>query len=432
MDERSQPGPRAVLRLMGLSALLGVIVALFFQAFEWSSRKVQHWLWSTVPGEHPAVWYTITLATVGGLLVGLAIRFLPGHGGAHPADGHGMVDAAHDASPPRFTYILAAVFVGWLGLVAGASLGPEGALFPAVIGLSVLMTRRGRVAEQMQPLAVGAGIGAVLAAMLGNPLAGVVPLLELIPTTTSFATTMMVLPSLVAASVSVLTLRLIGAHSLVGMGLDYVGFRPIHVVWVVLVAVVAGAAGLIVDRATAVLRRFTLRVDARSLVLTGGLGGLVLGLLYAIGGVDVRFSGMPELVHLISDTQHARGALLALSVKAAATAWCLAAGYRGGKIFPVVFVGGATGLALHLLIHRIPLGLAVGVGLAAAMATALAAPVMAAMLTASLVGPTLVPFAIIGVVVAHVVHLLAGQVAAQGAAPTAPAPAPTTGGGSPN
>jgi H+/Cl- antiporter ClcA len=413
MNVNEQPGPGAVLRLIGLSALLGVVVALGFQAFERSYQELQHWLWVTVPGDRPAVAYTIALATVGGLLVGVSLRFLPGHGGPHPADGHGLLDAAGESDPPKVVVILASVAVGWLGLVAGASLGPEGAIFPAAIGLSFLFARWGRISAPMRPLAVGAGIGALLASLLGNPLAGVVPLLELVPSTSALATTMLVLPSLVASSTAVLTLRLIGAHPVVGLGIEYLRFRPIHLVWVVLIGVVAGAAGLIVDRSTVILRRFTRRVDARSVVITGALGGLVLGVLYAIGGVNVRFSGMPELVHLVADTHHTRGALLALAVKAVATAWCLAAGYRGGKIFPVVFVGGATGLALHLLITSIPVGLAVGVGLAAALATALAAPVMAAMLTASLVGTALMPLALLGVVVAHVVHLLAGQVAAQ-------------------
>jgi H+/Cl- antiporter ClcA len=202
----------------------------------------------------------------------------------------------------------------------------------------------------------------------------------------------------------------------------------VHVVWVIFIAVVAGAAGLIVDRAVVLMRRVTLRLDSRSVVLTGAVGGVVLGVLYAVGGVDVRFSGMPELVHLVAREDHAWGALLALAVKAAATAWCLAAGYRGGKIFPVMFVGGATGLALHLVIHPIPLDLAIGVGLAAAMATALAAPVMAAMLAAAIVGPALMPMALLGVVVAHVAHLLAGQVAAPrtvGSGANSESPSPT-------
>ncbi|MEI8238583.1 MAG: chloride channel protein [Actinomycetota bacterium] len=406
------PDSRAVVRLMSLSAALGVLVAVGFHLFERSYQWLQHWLWVTVPGQRPTVAYTLALATAGGLLVGLALRFVPGHGGAHPADGHGLLGAAPDAAPPKVAAIVGSLLVGWIGLVAGASLGPEGAIFPVAIGLSFLVASWGGLTAQMRQLLMGAGVGSLLASMLGNPLAGILPLLEMVPASSPLVTTMLVLPSLVASSTAVLTLHVLHAHPVASLPIDYPHFHVMHLVWAVLIGMVAGAAGLLVDRSMRLLRRFTRLLDARGVVLTGAVGGLVLGVLYAIGGVNVRFSGMPELLHLVADSHHVSRAVWALVVKVAATAWCLAVGYRGGKIFPVVFVGGAVGLALHLMLTQIPLPVAVGVGLSAAMATALAAPATAAMIAAALVGPALLPLALLGIVVAHTVHLLADQVRA--------------------
>ena len=90
----------------------------------------------------------------------------------------------------------------------------------------------------------------------------------------------------------------------------------------------------------------------------------------------------------MADTDEVGHAVLAVAIKAIATALCVAAGYRGGRIFPVVFIGGGIGLVLHLLIDAIPVYVAVAVGLAAAMATALGTPATAALTAVVILPPT--------------------------------------------
>jgi H+/Cl- antiporter ClcA len=147
------------------------------------------------------------------------------------------------------------------------------------------------------------------------------------------------------------------------------------------------------------------------------VGGLVLGVLYGIGGESIRFAGIPELLTVIADTSSPWRALFLAGMKVMATAWCLAVGYRGGMIFPAAFVGGAIGLAMHLALHTIPLEVAVAVGMAAAIATALRSPVTASLVAASVVTPALLPLAVLGVVTAHVVHLVGDQGLAPAANP---------------
>lgn len=402
-------------RLLGVCALLGVVIALGFVGFEQALHHGQHYLWVTLAGRHPSNIVVIGLATAGGLALGLALRFVPGHGGQHPGDGHDPLAGGGDAHVPA---VLGSLVVGFVGLVGGASLGPEGAVLPVAAGISVLAGRSLRVSQSMSPLVKAAGLGALLAAMFGSPLAGVVPLMELIPAGAVPTMAMLLLPSLTAAATAVLTLQVLGTEPIGRLPLDYGQFHAIHLLWAVIIGVVAGAVGLAIDRITTSLRRGTRRLDARSVVLTATVGGLVLGVLYVIGGPEVRFSGIPELLALIQRTDRAWPALLAVGVKLLATGWCLAVGYRGGKIFPVVFAGGATGLAVHLAFHSIPMPLAVAVGLAAAMATAMGTPATAALITASLLSPALLPLALIGIVTAHSVHLLADQLAPPAVAAT--------------
>jgi H+/Cl- antiporter ClcA len=407
-------------RLLGTSAALGVVIAVGFQGFTQAMHHTQHWVWHTLAGEQPSAVVTIAVATIGGVALGLTLLLVPGHGGPHPAEHHGLLAGG----AVRWPAVLGSLAVGFVGLVAGASLGPEGAVIPAAAGVSVLAAGWARLPARMGLLVQGSGLSALLASMFGSPLAGVVPLLEVVPAGAVPTMALLVLPSLTAAATAVLTQQVFDWTAIGQLPLAAVEFRPVHLAWAVLIGIVAGAAGLLIDRATHVLRRVTVRLDARSVMLSASLGGLLLGVLYAVGGDEIRFAGIPELLRLAADTDTAWAAIAAVAFKVVATATCLAAGYRGGKIFPAAFVGGATGLALHLAIDSIPLSTALAVGLSAAMATALAFPVIAAIDAAAILPASVLPLALLGIVTAHAVHLLADQLtAATGGAPAAAAAA---------
>lgn len=403
--------PLAFVKLLVLCGVLGVVVALGFEGFEKGLEHAQHWLWHTVAGDEPGWATTVAITTVGGLVTGLLVRFLPGHGGPHPADGHGLMQS--DPSHARLRVVLSVLLIGFVSLTVGASLGPEGALLPGVVGAALLVAHQARVTGQMEKLVLAAGIGALLAAMFGSPLAGVIPLLELVPVGVGAPMALLVLPTLTATATATLTLQVLDVSAAGTLPFTYSEFHWPHLFVAILVGVVAGAAGMLLNPAMAALRRLTVRLDRISVVLTLTLGGLGLGWLYVIGGVTVRFRGIPELLFAIKDTDSAARALLLAGVKLAATAWCLAAGFRGGRIFPVAYIGGTVGLALHLLAPSLPVEVCWGVGMAAGMATALGTPVMAALIASSLMTPALLPLALVGVVVAHTVHVLGRQLAEQ-------------------
>ncbi len=419
----NQPKPAAFIGLLGLCGVLGAAVAVVFLAFEAALEHTRDWLWHTVAGERPGWLVTIAITTGGALVMGLLLRFLPGRGGPHPADSHGPLAAATDPAMARPKVILSVLVVGFVGLGVGASLGPEGAILPAVAGLSLFAAHRGRVQGQAQQLVLGAGLGSLIAAMFGSPLAGVVPLLELVPVAPGAAMAMLVLPALTASATATIVLRALEVEPAGFLPFTYTTFHLPHLLWAVLIGVVAGGAGLLVDRSTHVLRTITRRIDATSVVLTAVVGGLGLGLLYVLGGETVRFSGIPELLQAVATTDNAWKALFLAAVKLAATSWCLAVGFRGGKIFPAAYIGGMVGLALHLFIPAIPIEVAWGVGLAASIATVLGAPVLAVLVVASVESPAMLPLAVVGVVAAHTVHLLGGQLRSAAESATEPAPA---------
>jgi H+/Cl- antiporter ClcA len=135
--------------------------------------------------------------------------------------------------------------------------------------------------------------------------------------------------------------------------------------------------GLVVALLVAAVRRVGTRVlDLRPRLGTGPsllLGGLAVGLLTlavdSAGGVydDVMFSGQTTLPLLLGTSS---GMLLALIVLAKALAYAisLGAGFRGGPVFPAIFLG--TGCAL---IIGQPFGMSTTAALAIGAACGMAA-----------------------------------------------------------
>lgn len=87
-------------------------------------------------------------------------------------------------------------------------------------------------------------------------------------------------------------------------------------------------------------------------VLALTAGGLVLGLLGALGGHLTLFKGLSEARTLAErpDGWSAGSFALMAVVKLAALLTAAACGFRGGRIFPAVFVGVALGLCAHALV----------------------------------------------------------------------------------
>ncbi len=80
----------------------------------------------------------------------------------------------------------------------------------------------------------------------------------------------------------------------------------------------------------------------------------------------------------------------------------LGAGFLGGEVTPLFFIGATLGAALgHLL--GLPLGLAAGVGLAGVFAAAANTPVSLSIMAVELLGAGVLPHAMIVCVVAYLI-----------------------------
>lgn len=407
----------AYLRLMLLAVLLGIPISGLSYLFLWAVGALQPVLFARLPvalglargpGDVP-LWWPLPLLAVGGLLVGATVRYLPGHGGASPADGF----ATHE--PPTARQLPGVVLAAAATLVFGAVLGPEAPLIAIGGGLAVLAVRSARTAPTPQATAVVASTGsfAAISTLLGSPLLGAFLLMEAAGIGGGMVG-LVLLPGLLAAGIG--SLIFVGLGSLTGLGSVSLALPDLppfvrpdvpQFGWAIVIGLGAALLGTAVSRTALGVRTV---VERRPVLLTAAVG-VVVALLAGFYGLvtgrpvaDVLFSGQAALpTLLVGAASFSTGAvLLLLACKALAYAVSLSA-FRGGPIFPSMFIGAAGGVALSSLpgLSLVP---AVAMGIGAMSVVMLRLPltsVLLAVLLLSTDGLVVTPLVIVAVVVAH-------------------------------
>ena len=148
---------RGYLRLLALAAILGVPVSAAAYGFLALVSYLQKEIFTHLPhglGFHTEpVWWPLPVLAVGGLLAALAIRYLPGRGGPSPAGGFKL------HGPPAPRQLPGVILAALATLVFGAVLGPEMPLILVGGGLAVLAVRLARRDVPDQAAAVLAAVG---------------------------------------------------------------------------------------------------------------------------------------------------------------------------------------------------------------------------------------------------------------------------------
>ena len=128
------------------------------------------------------------------------------------------------------------------------------------------------------------------------------------------------------------------------------------------------------------------------------LGGLAVVLMWqAVGTSDYLGLGVPTIVRSFTDPDLPT---YAFALKLLFTAVTLGAGFLGGEVTPLFFVGAALGSVLARLLG-LPIELGAGVGLAAVFAAASNAPLALSIMAVELLGANVLPHAMIVCVLAY-------------------------------
>jgi H+/Cl- antiporter ClcA len=382
--------------------VLGGVVALVAAGYVWVYHEGIHLVWETLPDElgvEPYTWWLILLTTtLGGAAVGVLLRAIPGRGGPSPVAGHALGGSADPRVAP------AAAVVTIVSLVAGASLGPEAALITLASAIGVLLASRLGLGEQPTRILSTAGTSGVLGSFFSSPLVSALLALEMV-TVTGPMLYALLMPGLVAAVVGVEVFQWLLDEPLFHYELPTV--EKVRIVYLLYAAAI-GVGGAIVGRVfLALLRTTHARVDravtSRPVALAT-IGGLLVGLLGLGGDHLTLFSGESTLQTLIDDRGSLGLAVLVyiLLAKIAATAISMTTGFRGGQIFPVVFIGAAFGVAVGEVVSAVPDGVAIASGMVAAAVAVMRVPIAAILIVTYFVGADLVSVVVVAAVAAYI------------------------------
>jgi len=402
----AMPDRLAYLRVIGLAALIGTPAAFVAALFLAVVHDLEHWLWTDLPdalGETAPPWYLVLgLPVVGAAIVIAARLWLPGDGGHSPLLGVAGGPTLLKAGPG-----VALAAIGTLSF--GAVLGPEAPLIALGSVVGLLIGTVVRLGPQEEKVVAASGSFAAISALFGGPLVGGVLMLEsglgmgaaLIPA---------LLPGFVAAAIGYVIIigfgnwGGIGAQSLAVPNLPpYTDVHAGDLISAIVVGIVAAAL-------IAVVRRLGERIDTSALQRLGLpvlllAGGLAVGVIAEVAGVlgansqDVLFSGQASLPALVFE-ESTKIVVILLVAKAIAYAVCLGCGFRGGPVFPAIFLGAALSTVLAALTDMSPtaaLAIGAGAGMAAMTRMLLTSALLAALLVGS-AGIDTAPLAVLAAV----------------------------------
>ena len=393
MSTSGPPSARAYLRLVLLGAAIGIPAALVAALFLALVHDLEHWLWDVLPGhvghEEPPWYFVLGLPVVGAVIVLFARRTLPGDGGHTPLDGMG----GGEPTPVEHAPSIALAALG--SLPFGAVLGPEAPVIALGSATGVAAARIARLEGRSAAIVSSAGSFSAISALFGGPLVAGMLLVEG-SLGLGKAALPILLPGLVAAATGYLVFVGFGHWGgLHEAGLVVPNLPPYQGTHLrdLLVGLAVGLVTVIVVQGVRLIG-VRVRVDAHArLGLAPVLfaGALAVGLLAELAGLlgadsqDVLFSGQTSVPSVIA-SDSTKIVVILIVAKGIAYAISLACGFRGGPIFPAIFLGVALA-TLPVVWFGVSPTLAVAVGAAAGMAAQtklLFAPLLFASL---LIGP---------------------------------------------
>jgi H+/Cl- antiporter ClcA len=378
--------------LFGIGAAL--LTAAYIVVYNWGIKFFE------LPGHlglNIGRFWPLVLLTVGGLLLGLAIKFTGLHGGLGVAQRE--YKETGRINPRNLPSIMLEAFIT---LFSGAAVGPEGPLVFLTGGVGSLGANRLKPGKDDILLLVYCSIAGAFGGFLGSPIIGAVGAIEYM-----FIRELNyyrhAIPGLLAASFGYIVYWALLHTSFMGIYSfpSYASPRIIDLGWALLIGLFAGLIGTLYKVIFGVVHLVFAPLNNRP-VIRAIVGGVIIGLIGSFLPLTL-YSGQEQIQEIIkTPAAYSVGLLLLLLlVKALLTSTAFATGFDGGPIFPLIFMGGTLGLAISKLFPFIPEGVGVTTGMAGIASAVFPIPLTVAMLLGFMGGqidltPTITIGAVIG------------------------------------
>lgn len=411
--------------LLVLAFVIGVLTAVAAIIFHQAIEQLRKLLYEQMAPDKlygSYLWLLLVLPTIGGLAVGLFMRYIirlrPGGGGG------GLVDIIQNVSrtggviDPRLAVerlVSSSILIG-----SGGSAGAETPIVQIGAGIASGIGQLFRVTRAQMPILIGCGSAAGISAIFNAPIGGVLFTLEVVLRDFSIRTFTPVVVASVIANFAMQSLF----QSIFGHGynalfalpeLHTLNFRFSELHYFVLLGILCGVIGVIVVRLMLFFHKFFHKINFWH-PIRPAIGGAMLGVLGIAYIVLVWQTGATKFIPFdlyampafFGDgygavkpmlraefyTQPGFSTLILFGIlslivlfKVFGTCFTLASSEAGGIIAPSLFMGAVTGAAFGMMLQMAHLSAELDpnayalVGMGAVLASVIHAPLAAILIT---------------------------------------------------
>lgn len=348
-----------------LGAVTGSVSAFFLFVLELATDWRETHLW------------IIALLPVGGFLIGLSYYL---YGSSVVKGNNLLLEELH--SPKKiipFRMVPLVLFGTILTHLFGGSAGREGTAVQIGGAIADRFTKVLNLSKGDRQIILIAGISAGFASVFGTPLAGGIFALEVI--VLGRIRLDAIVPSFMAAVLADYFCKIWGISHTSYIISEVAAMTPVNLLWCLLAGIIFGLVAMLFSKSTHfwsnIFKKYINYPPLRPVV---GGGFLVVG-VYILGTTKYIGLGVPTIVDAFNVNLNAYDFLL----KILFTSFTLGAGFKGGEVTPLFFIGAALGNALIGVIP-LPMGLLAGMGFVAVFAGATNTPIACTVMGIELFG----------------------------------------------
>ncbi len=340
--------------------LIGSVVAFFLNSLDFATnwRETHTWIIYSLP------------------IVGLAIGAMYYYFGAEVKKGNNLLLEQHNSPESKVPFKMAPlVYIGTiLTHLAGGSAGREGTAVQMGGAIADQFTDLFKLNDTQRKTILIIGISAGFAAVFGTPIAGAIFALEIMLFKNIRVAD--ILPSFATAFIAHYTCLAWGIHHTVYAIPVVPNFNMNVLVPIFLAGLIFGTTALLFTAANNVWAKLFSEIKYEP--LRPFIGGIVLIIAILLLGyhnteangfsfINTKFIGLG--IPSISDAFMSPAGKYDFTIKLLLTTFTLSAGFKGGEVTPLFFIGATLGNILFLFIP-LPMALLAGMGFVAVFAGA--------------------------------------------------------------